>query len=381
MIDQTQWVLSDALLTPPNGLDVGWRAHHPIADLVGGQTYSLTFEARNGNNTGSCLVEVTFRKADGGLFRSYSFTVRGTTFGGGVVKFRAPEFAEKASVVITTTNTRTYIKNIALGVAATPIVDTEPTVFSASSYPPTGYKLAFNDEFQGNTLNREKWHTRLIENGGNGQHLNDEIQRYRDNHSVSNGFLTLSATKQADGTYSAGMIRSDRTFGHGFFEIRVKMPKGKGVWPALWLRPDVGASGELSWPPEIDIFEFVVNGVEETPNKIHSGTWPAEGYTAKKLSAITGWNETWTYYRAPFDFTDGWHTIGLEWLEDKTRFFIDGKQINARECHWLYEGGAQAAKPHLILNYAVGGAGWAGKHGVDDVLGDLQVAYIRYYTK
>lgn len=67
------------------------------------------------------------------------------------------------------------------------------------------------------------------------------------------------------------MVRSLWTPRYGCDEARVPMPGGLGAWPAFWLNSDVSAQGRLAWPPEIDIVEFVNNGVEDKTNLLHSG--------------------------------------------------------------------------------------------------------------
>ena len=67
------------------------------------------------------------------------------------------------------------------------------------------------------------------------------------------------------------MIRSKMTFKYGYYEARVKMPPGLGMWPAFWLNSDSTSEGKVSWPPEVDVFEFVNNGKEDTVTQFHMG--------------------------------------------------------------------------------------------------------------
>lgn len=49
--------------------------------------------------------------------------------------------------------------------------------------------------------------------------------------------------------YSVGLISSLDSFGYGFYEFEVDLPKGIGLWPAVWL------TAVDTWPPEIDMIE------------------------------------------------------------------------------------------------------------------------------
>lgn len=268
----------------------------------------------------------------------------------------------------------------------------EPIGWTADSHIPPGYKLAFNDEFKGPTLNRDKWHTRYIYSNGTLDFLNDEQQRYRDNnnHVIKNEILNLVARKTDTGTgYESGMIRSKWTTLYGYFEAKIIMPSAKGVWPAFWLNSDVDpVSGRIGWPPEIDIFEFVVNGVEDNPagkpqNMIHSGVVTRPTTPSTLLYKDPKYDTKWGNYYAPGDLTKGWHVYGCEWTKDYVAIFIDGVMIWKRTYDWVYPDSMKPAGPaHILLNLAIGG-GWAGRHGIDDAAfpQSMQIAWVRGYTK
>ncbi|WP_354101367.1 glycoside hydrolase family 16 protein [Bradyrhizobium sp. RT5a] len=229
-----------------------------------------------------------------------------------------------------------------------------------------GWELVFSDEFNGAKLDRTKWATRYIYENETMDHFNDENQRYRDNHVLSDGVLSLVA-KKLEGTnlFESAMIRTHQTFYYGYYEARVFLPNGKGVWPAFWLEADYDINGKTWHPPEIDIFEFVINGVEDKANSLHSnmsGSWSAQSYTYVDKSFFLKFQNMY----GSEDLNRGWHTAGFVWAPDKVSLFWDGKLIYTRNYQWLRNDGKLGPPAHVDLNFAVGGSKWAGRHGIDE---------------
>lgn len=244
-----------------------------------------------------------------------------------------------------------------------------------------GWKLVFQDQFDGTALDRARWATRYIYGNETLDHLNDEKQRYRDNanHVVGGGSLSLVARPASGGMFESGMIRSRQTFYYGYFEARVFLPKGRGIWPAFWLNSDYDAAGKLGWPPEIDIFEYAVNGIDDTSSMVHSAapTVPANAaidylYTDPKYS------RRWRSYVADAPLNEGWHVFGLVWAPDRITVFLDGRRLYTRKYAWLHKDGSAAGPAHVLLNFAVGGS-WAGRYGIDQAAFPqaLKVDYVR----
>ena len=199
---------------------------------------------------------------------------------------------------------------------------------------------------------------------------------------MSGTSLRLTAKYDSVGRYyTSGMIRSKTTFKYGYFEGRFKLPKGRGIWPAFWLNSDGRADSELSWPPEIDIFEYVVNGATEFPNMIHTSVVNRGPQGSTVLAMDPAFNTQWNFYPAPSDLSDDWHVIALLWdTDDTVTTFIDGRMIVKRATRWVYNSGANAANAHILVNFALGG-GWAGPIDDSQLPSFLDVDYIRVYQK
>lgn len=256
-------------------------------------------------------------------------------------------------------------------------------LLSPSSTFAGGFRVVFEDGFDGTTLDRDKWATRYVYKDGTLATLNDEAEDYDDakNHVVSGGVLALVARPKPGGNrYQSGMIRSRRTFYFGYFEARVQLPEARGVWPAFWLNSDYDADGRLAWPPEIDAFEYVINGTNEKPDMIHSGV--AVGKTGAQGGAFRestpGFERKWTFFRAKAPLHEGWQTVGLLWKPDCVSVYLNGHKLYTREYKWVYNDGAFAGPAHVLLNLAVGGK-WAGLNGVDagKFPQSLRVDYVR----
>ena len=155
--------------------------------------------------------------------------------------------------------------------------------------------------------------------------------------SIKDGVLTITADR-ADPVavspsilnfkYTSGCITSELTHWqtYGYFEMRARLPVGKGFWPAFWLLPKA-----LHWPPEIDVFE----GAGTRPSAVHLGVLIAQGKTADK------WIED------VIDVGDGFHVYGLEWTREQVTWFLDGKPV------WQQPNGINEDM-YILANLALG---------------------------
>jgi hypothetical protein len=307
-------------------------------------------------------------------------------------------------------------------VPAVPTIPNPPrapdqTSVSADDFHPAGYSLVFADEFEGSNLDRGKWCTRYTFGGGAGMQvpdsvcagptgqagtldfLNDEQQRYVDvnaggevMHRVGNGTLTLRATKtRADGyaSYEAAMIRSKQEFRPDaltsfYLVTRVRLPNVRGTWPAFWLASGFGTNGRPEWPPEIDIFEGALNGVDDRANMLRMGAHTGARQTDSGKQEITfsdpRYELTWNNYRPETSLRDTWLVIGAEWTASSVCYYVDRVETMCENYRWVFDDGSMANGANVLLNLAIGG-GWAGRYGIDDALfpTGFEIDYLRVY--
>ncbi len=258
--------------------------------------------------------------------------------------------------------------------AAAPAPTPAPTPATTLRVP-EGYALVWSDEFAtpglpdpgkwvyDTGMNRQGWHNR-------------ELQYYSreraENSVVRDGRLVITARREqlssapdwgGQAYSSARLITAGKAeWTYGFFEIRAKLPCGRGTWPAIWM---LGAQG--GWPAggELDIMEQV--GKE--PSKVFSTVHTSAGSGAHGKGGAT---------QLP-DACSAFHDYQMLWTRDSVSFGIDGKvhyvYSNARsgQAQWPFD-----APQFLILNIAIGGD-LGGP--VDDAIFPVQmeVEHVRVY--
>lgn len=229
------------------------------------------------------------------------------------------------------------------------------------------------DEFDYNGLpDNTKWGYDI----GGGGWGNNELQYYTnslDNASVANGKLTITAKKEVkeNRNYTSARLvtRGKGDFLYGRFEIKAKLPAGKGTWPAIWMLPTDWAYGDWPKSGEIDIMEHV--GYDQDVVHISAHT---EAYYFKI-------NTQKTSKRKIENASTAYHVYRMDWTPYALRGYIDDQLT----FEFINEGKGAAVWPfdkkfHLLLNIAVGGD-WGGAQGMDESIYPvaMDVDYVRVY--
>ena len=243
------------------------------------------------------------------------------------------------------------------------------------SCPLPDYKLVWHDEFSTSAIASSRWTYQTADAGW----VNHELQTYVNGKSPkgtkvaesSNGTLKIHTFKEGDKVYSARMYGKKSTgFKYGYIEARIKLPKGKGSWPAWWMFP-IDSS---NWPAcgEIDIMEEV--GVD--PNLVSSS------FHTLAYNHVNHTQKTHEMYCVGAE--EGFHVYAIEWTEDYMRTYVDGtEQLYLENDHEGNNDTWPFNKPFfLILNVAWGGD-WGGYAGVDESALPLtmEVDYVRVWQK
>ena len=249
----------------------------------------------------------------------------------------------------------------------------------------SAWLLVWFDEFDGAGIDDEKWNKLLWRPGW----VNNESQAYTDrdtNLFIRDGKLVIRGLIEpgyAGTDYSGTDYVADFTSGrvntaglaswtYGKFDIRAKLPKGNGSWPAIWM---LGSNiSTVGWPHcgEIDIMEHVGHDDGNIHASIHTTDFNHMIGTQKSGQVIVP------------TATDSFHVYSLEWdstyirylINDDPYFFIYNDS-NGDENKWPFN------NPHyIILNLAIGGD-WGGAQGIDNSAFpmEMEVDFIQVFKK
>ncbi len=223
---------------------------------------------------------------------------------------------------------------------------------------------------------------RWVHDLGSGGWGNNELQTYTaarensfitaDPDALDGRALAIRAMRSPAGGYTSARLKSQGKFSltYGRVEARMKLTRGRGVWPAFWM---LGASiPTVGWPAcgEIDIMEQVGHA----PGKLH-GTVHGPGYSGPK--GISGTTEL----AAGAALSDSYHVYAVDWSPKKITWSLDGRVyfvLTPSELpagtSWVFD-----APMFLLLNLAVGGD-WPGSPDATTTFPQtLFVDYIRVY--
>jgi len=270
------------------------------------------------------------------------------------------------------------------------------------------WKLVWSDEFEGEKIDRSKWEYDL----GNGFYDynaeqwiagwgNGELEYYTrepENSFVESGMLHIRAIKESwNGSgYTSARLKTRKRDGgrlfdklYGRFEVRAKLPIGRGVWPGIWMLPQSDRYGTWASSGEIDIVESKGQEPDRIHGTIHFGSrWPANASATKV--------HTFPEKQSIAEF----HTYALEWEPGEIRWLIDGEVYSTQKSWWSSSklDGNKGIKPkderdfnpwpapfdqpfYLVMNVAVGGQ-FGGKPDAKTTFPvEMVVDYVRVYDK
>jgi beta-glucanase (GH16 family) len=246
-----------------------------------------------------------------------------------------------------------------------------------------GWKLVWSDEFEGkdgSLPEASKW-TAVTGGGGWG---NRELEYYTArpaNAHQQSGKLIITAVKESytgpDGVardFTSARLKTAGKFSqaYGRFEARLKLPAGRGLWPAFWLLG--GDIAQVGWPKcgEIDIMELVGSAPSTMLGTIHGPGYSGDAGLSSKYTLAGGKR-----------FTDDFHIFAVEWEPGVIRFYADDVVYATRTpadlpagSRWVFD------KPFFILlNVAVGGNLPGPPDGATTFPQNMEIDYVRVYAR
>jgi licheninase len=221
-----------------------------------------------------------------------------------------------------------------------------------------------------------KWR---YEVGGHGWG-NRELQFYtddrRENARVEGGVLIVEARREdfRGNAYTSARLNSRDGWTYGRVEVRAKLPRGRGSWPAIWMLPVTGAYGKGGWPDngEIDIMEHVGFDPGVVHATVHTRAYNHVARTHRGARVDVP------------DAQDAFHVYAIDWTASEIRASVDGRhyftfpneRLTNRDADWRQWPFDRDFR--LLLNIAVGG-NWGGQKGVDEAIWPqrLEIDYVR----
>ena len=300
--------------------------------------------------------------------------------------------AQSGTIIVTvpanpTTSARTGSVTVMSGAARKSISVTQAAAEKSLYNAPDGYTLVWNDEFTGPAdplannyaygsyeLNGDDW-THEVKNAG---WVNNELQNYVNHKTpegalvteVKNGTLRITALKENGKIYSGRVyakVKSGWTY--GYIEASIKLPKGKGTWPAFWMMP----VNFKSWPAdgEIDIMEEVGYHPDYVSSSLHA-------------NAHVHSNNTQVTHEMKCPGAEGeFHTYAILWTSKNITTYVDGNVQLTYDNRGLGRDDWPYDDPfYIIFNLAWGGS-WGGAQGVDEsaLPCTMEVDYVRVFQK
>lgn len=290
--------------------------------------------------------------------RSYSFEV---------VAFRNNLFSPKSSSV-----------SVQIGGDSSfnpPPPSEQPTDNNDSSVP-DNYILVFSDEFDHSSIDSTKWNTSY--RWGSDLIINNEAQYYVNSlqnpdfgvtpFKLNSDTLTIQATRTPDWLRSAaqgqpylsGAMTTFNKFRmtYGYVEMRAKLPRGQGLWPAFWLLHQ----SDHQERPEIDVVEMLGNN-----SRLVYQTYHYFENNSRLVSSPS--------YQVPGpDYANDFHTFGMLWEPGRITWYVDGKETNRH-----VSSGVSSEEMYILLNLALGGS-WPGYPDASTPFpANFEIDYVRAY--
>jgi beta-glucanase (GH16 family) len=208
---------------------------------------------------------------------------------------------------------------------------------------------------------------------------NNELQVYTSNSEnveVQNGLLVITARENTAGGYTSARIKTQGLFEqqYGRFEARIRLPQGKGIWPAFWL---LGSDCDQNpWPAcgEIDIMEYLGDAPTVVLGSVHGPNYSGAESISKE------------YQLTNDRFDTQFHVFGIEWSPNQINYYVDDvlyqsitPETIAEETDgqgtWAFDNSF-----YIILNMAVGGNLPGSPDANTTFPQKMLVDYVRFYN-
>lgn len=181
------------------------------------------------------------------------------------------------------------------------------------------YKLVFNDEFE-TEIDTSKWDYRT-----DSKHWSTQLKT---NVTVNNGFLFLNVKKEKslDKEYTGAGIISKQRFEYGYYETRLKIPKGAGWHTSFWLMNHNRSGGTNTQDATIEI------DILENDSKDHNG------YHIAFHKYVGGHKSMFGQYVPTPNLNEHFVTVSCEYTPNYVKYFINGEEVKRFDCSNIEKG-------------------------------------------
>ena len=259
------------------------------------------------------------------------------------------------------------------------------------------WQLVWNDEFDGNVLDKSKWS--YWENGNpwkDGNYLDESgnlVDQYgfnakqyylRDNVRTEDGNLIIEIKKEETKTvkidgadrrilYSSGAIHTKDKYSvkYGKIEMRAAMPQGTGTWPAFWTWPEGYTQAEGPAKEEIDIVEIYGDNLKRVTGTAHAlksdnnyASYIGKDLKIKKNEDLTRFN-----------------TYAVEWDEKEIKWFFNGRKYKTLSMKKVIRDSENTFNLNHFLMINVALENKTGEDGDIKFPTEMKVDYVRVYKK
>lgn len=233
-------------------------------------------------------------------------------------------------------------------------------------------KLVWADEFNYTGLpDSSKWNYDIGGDGWGNHELEYYTSKRLENARVENGNLVIEARKEKwqNNNYTSARLvtKGKASWQYGKIEVRARLPKGTGTWPAIWM---LATKDPMHWPDdgEIDIMEHVGFHQGYIHGSVHCKKYNHVIHTQKTDTVIVK------------DCSEKFHVYSLEWTADSIKIAVDGQVYFSFANEHSYDAWPFDNNMHLLLNQTVGGD-WGGAKGIDQDIWPqrMEVDYVRVY--
>ncbi|MFK7928654.1 MAG: family 16 glycosylhydrolase [Myxococcota bacterium] len=243
------------------------------------------------------------------------------------------------------------------------------------------WKLVWQDNFEGaagSAINADTWSFDVGIGPGEDGWGNQQLEYNTDGTNIvslnGDGQLRIVARKEAfEGQdWTSGRIKTkDKIdFTYGAIEAGIKLPEGKGLWPAFWM---LGANiDEVGWPTcgEIDIMEFRGNEPDTILGTIHGPGYSGGGAVGGKITSDEKWSDNYHIYRIE------WDVQHIAWYVDGELYYTAHAGKTPAQTPWVFNHDF-----FLILNLAVGGQFLDNPDASTPVENEMLVDFVRVFER